>query len=288
MAMWDLTTADRDGPYRLGGTVTFAAFTASRLGLRATVLTAADKGVDLAALRAVADVHVLPSEHTTTFSNVYTPAGRTQYCYTPAARITTADISAALRSARAVLLGPIADEIDPDVAAAFSPTTLVAAIPQGWMRRLRPTGEVHHEPWASSDTILPHLRLLVLSLEDIDFDLRRIHPFFAHLDLVVVTEWRDGSTIYQRQPDGAVTSVHVAPRPAAEVDPTGAGDVFATAFLVRWLADRDPVAAAGFANVVASISVEAPGATGVPTLAEAEAYLADHPLPMAPASPLFR
>jgi len=52
-----------------------------RLGLRATVLTAADKGVDLAALRAVADVHVLPSEHTTTFSNVYTPAGRTQYCY---------------------------------------------------------------------------------------------------------------------------------------------------------------------------------------------------------------
>jgi len=57
------------------------------------------------------------------------------------------------------------------------------------------------------------------------------------------------------------------------VDPTGAGDVFATAFLVRWLADRDPVAAAGFANVVASISVEAPGATGVPTTPRLPGFL---------------
>lgn len=118
--------------------------------------------------------------------------------------------------------------------------------------------------------ILPHLRLLVLSLEDIDFDLRRIHPFFAHLDLVVVarhpsgarsprggrsadrrpggrvllataggacaepsggtaapsTPWGPATSVArhradaaphsQRQPDGAVTSVHVAPRPAAE------------------------------------------------------------------------
>jgi sugar/nucleoside kinase (ribokinase family) len=54
------------------------------------------------------------------------------------------------------------------------------------------------------------------------------------------------------------------------VDPTGAGDVFAAAFLVRYRETGDPFASALFASCAASLSVEAPGLEGVPTRARVE------------------
>jgi sugar/nucleoside kinase (ribokinase family) len=55
-----------------------------------------------------------------------------------------------------------------------------------------------------------------------------------------------------------------------EVDPTGAGDVFAAAFFVRLLNTRDPWEAARFANRMAAISVTRPGVAGVPSMEEVQ------------------
>jgi len=58
-----------------------------------------------------------------------------------------------------------------------------------------------------------------------------------------------------------------------EVDPTGAGDVFAAAFLLA-LRERQPaVRAARFASCVASFAVEAEGVEGIPTRSAVEARL---------------
>jgi sugar/nucleoside kinase (ribokinase family) len=62
--------------------------------------------------------------------------------------------------------------------------------------------------------------------------------------------------------------------PAREVDPTGAGDVYAAAFLVRYRESGDAPASALFASCVASFSVEAPGLEGIPTLAQVEERMA--------------
>ncbi len=273
----DLVDADPNGPYRLGGTVSFAAITALRLGRQPTIITRVAADTDLSELPAVVDLHVLPSATSTTFANIYTPQGRLQYCYTPAASVVAADIPLALRRPRAVLLGPIANEIRADVAAIFDPTTLVAAVPQGWMRRWDATGRVYHQAWEDADAILPHLGVLVLSLEDIDNDLGRLVPFFQHLSLIVVTEYRDGSTLYQRQPDGQIHEVKIPPRPAQEIDPTGAGDIFATAFLIRLQETGDPVQAARFANITASFGVEHIGVGGIPDREQVLAYMQTHP-----------
>jgi len=274
----DLTTDDPAGPYRLGGTVSFAAVTALRLGRRPTVVTRAAPETDLSELPAAVDIRVLPSTTTTTFANLYTAAGRVQYCYTPAPAITAADIPPTLRQPQAVLLGPLVDEITSDVATIFHDRTLVAAVPQGWMRRWDTTGRVFSKPWASAEAILPHLGVLVLSLEDIDFDLSRLEPFFRQIDMVVLTEYRDGSTIYRRDAEGEITRFKIPPRPATEIDPTGAGDIFATAFLIRLQETNDPVQAARFANVTASFGVEAVGVTGIPNREQVLAYMAEHPM----------
>ncbi len=273
----DLVESDPNGPYRLGGTVSFAAITALRLGRQPTIITRAAAETDLSELPAAVDLHLLPSATSTTFANIYTPQGRLQYCYTPADPIAAADIPPALRRPRAVLLGPIANEICADVAAIFDPTTLVAAVPQGWMRRWDETGRVYHQAWEDAEAILPQLGVLVLSLEDIDNDLDRLVPFFKHLSMIVVTEYRDGSTLYQRQRDGQIREVKIPPRPAQEIDPTGAGDIFATAFLIRLQETGDPVQAARFANITASFGVEHVGVAGIPSREQVLAYMQTHP-----------
>lgn len=273
----DLISDDPTGPYRLGGTVSFAAITALRLGRQPTIITRASADTDLSELPAGVDLHVLPSPTTTTFANIYTPQGRVQYCYTPAAHIVADDIPATLRKPRAVLLGPLTNEIAPDVAAIFDEQSLVVAVPQGWMRRWQADGRVYHQAWETADAILPHLGVLVLSLEDIDFDLQRLEPFFRHISLIVVTEYRDGSTLYQRLPDGRTREVKIPPRPANEVDPTGAGDIFATAFLIRLQETGDPVQSARFANITASFGVEHVGVAGIPDREQVLAYMAAHP-----------
>ena len=255
----------RSAPSRLGGTVSFAANTALRMGRRPTIITRAASPRDLDELPAEVERIVLPSTVTTTFANVYTPAGRVQHVYTPAPPILAAEVPSAFHNARAVLLGPLVDEIGPDIPPLFGATSLVAAVPQGWMRRWDDDGRVFAKPWANYAEILPYVDVLVASVEDIDFDLTRLIPFFHWVPLIVMTEYREGSSIYQRGEDGRIDVTRIAPRPAGEVDPTGAGDIFATAFLIRLQETGDPVQAARFANITASYGVEHLGISGIPT-----------------------
>ena len=215
----DLESADRGSPYRIGGTVSFAAVVASRLGRRATIVTRAAETTDLSELPRDAELHVLPSPVTTTFANVYTPQGRVQYCYAQALPISVEDIPQDLRAPSAVLLGPLVNEIEPGVAGAFSDATLVVAVPQGWMRRWDESGRVFSKEWDTSSEILPHLDVLVLSLEDIDYDLSRLAPFLEQVALVILTEYHDGSTVYRRRDDGSVEEIKIPPRRGGRTRP---------------------------------------------------------------------
>jgi sugar/nucleoside kinase (ribokinase family) len=273
----DLIGETPESGWRLGGTVSFAALTALRMRREPLILTRAAAARDLDELPDSVRRIVLPSPSTTTFANIYTEHGRIQYCYTPAPAIRAGDVPAWCRKPRAVLLGPLVDEIGPDVPRLFGDDTLVAAVPQGWLRRWDETGRVFPKRWENAADILPHLDVLVLSLEDIDYDLQRIAPVFDLISLVVMTEYRDGSTIYQKQPGGGILQTKIAPRPASEVDPTGAGDIFTTAFLLRLQETGNPVEAARFANVTASYGVEHLGIFGVPTRETVLAYMEKYP-----------
>jgi sugar/nucleoside kinase (ribokinase family) len=272
----DLIDEHNPDIYRLGGTVTFAACVADRLGRKPTVITRAAPGTDLSAMPPSTNLIVLPSETTTTFANIYTPHGRVQYCFTPAPPIDVDDIPESMRRPQIVLMGPIANEIEPGVPAIFAEESVVAAVPQGWMRRWDARGRVHSKQWESARQILPYLDALVLSLEDIDYEWERLAQAFDYVPLIVVTEYRDGSTVFQRMADGTILETKIPPRPAIEVDPTGAGDTFTTAFLIRLEETNDPVQAARFGNVAASISVEHVGVTGVPTREEILHYMDMH------------
>ena len=261
----------KEGGSTLGGTATYASVTAQRMGCRVAILTRAEPFVSSNGLYRGIDVRVLPSDRTTTFRNIYEGGHRLQFVSNVAAPITPADIPPGLASPRIVLLGPIAQEVDPDLASAF-PGALVGMVPQGWMRRWDETGRVSVQCWEPVESALKAARVLVLSEEDLGGDCSPLAEYCAHTEIVVLTAaWR-GCTVYWRgQPH------EIPPRPAAEIDPTGAGDVFTAAFLIRLEETGDPVLSARFANVVASFCVEAPGIDGIPDRETVEAWLAEHP-----------
>ena len=256
--------------FTLGGTATYAALTARRLGRRAAILTRADPSIIRNGYYKGIDVHILPSLYTTTFRNVYHNGHRQQFVSEIAEPITITSVPPQWRHPRIVLLGPVAQEVDPEMAAAF-PRSLVGVVPQGWLRRWDESGRVLPQPWEHAETVLKAARVLVLSDEDLGGDYAPLEQYTAYTEIVVLTQASRGCIVYWRG-----EAHHVPPRPAKEVDPTGAGDVFTAAFLIRLDETGDPLAAAHFANVVASFSVEAPGVQGIPTRETVETWLAEH------------
>jgi sugar/nucleoside kinase (ribokinase family) len=269
--------------FRLGGTVSFAAVTARRRGWRPGVLTRAsldglvpaDRGSDglvrttglpgtpLAGI----PVFVQASPVATTFTNIYTPEGRTQYITAVAAPVTPDGLPREWAGVPAVMLGSIARELPPHWAAEF-PNALVGIAPQGLMRRWDAAGLVTHGRWEDGGVFIRRCDAIFMSREDVSGDDAYISELASQSRLLVVTDGYHGATVYQ---NGVATAI--PPRPAREVDPTGAGDVFGTAFLLRYAETRDPFVAARFANIVASMSVEAVGMDAIPTRDEVERWV---------------
>lgn len=260
------------GGWRLGGAVYYAAATARRLGARRVgALTSGPEDLIEALRAALPDVAVVavPSERATCYENTYTRAGRRQYLRSRAAGLDESHIPAEWLDARIALLAPLNQELAPSLAGAFV-GSLVGCAAQGWLRAWDDEGLVSHAPFTG--VLPPAVRAVALSHEDLGLAAddplvrvqERLAPWTKTVSHVVVT----------RGPEGALLlSEGEEPRPVAgysahPADPTGAGDVFATAFLIELAAMPDALRAADFASRVAALSTEQIGIAGIPTRTE--------------------
>jgi 1D-myo-inositol 3-kinase len=257
--------------YRLGGTAAYAALTARNLGRSVAVVTSADPDLELGTLLSGIELICLPSPHTTTFANVYGAEGRQQHVEAVAERIKNDNIPTEWIGTPVVLLGPIAGEFGEEMIGLF-PSSLVGLTPQGWLRRWDERGRVFPREWTKAREFLPQVEALFVSEEDMQGPAGDLRTLLALPRMSVVTEGQGGATLHYQ---GEI--VHCAARQTQAVDPTGAGDVFAAAFLIRLDETADPYEAARFANVAASLSVERAGIEAVPTRAQVESHLRDMP-----------
>ena len=252
------------GSYTPGGTVTYASAMSRKLGLRTAVVTSAAKDFDLAHIVPDVQLHVKPAPATTTFRNEY-GNGRRQRLYSAAGPITEEDIPNEWLRAPMVLLGPLIGELEPEIGAAF-PGSIVVASMQGWLRQARPDGTVTPKTWTKRSP-LPNVAAAIVSTEDIGHG--EAEALRSAAPVLLVTEGAMGARLYSK-----TGCSRVPPFPAVEVDPTGAGDVFAAAFLVRYAQTSEPMAATTFASCAASLSVEAQGIEAIPRLADIERRMA--------------
>jgi 1D-myo-inositol 3-kinase len=253
----------------LGGSVSYATLAAAKLGWETAVLTCA--GRDFVPERDLPGVTVFQrvASGTTRFENLYSDSGERQQVLK--SRSDDVDLSIlpdAWRSPDALFLAPVVGEVAGGMATAFE-AEVVGAAAQGWLRRFEPDGFVSARRWETAGTDLAGVHVLFLSDQDLPEAGRAARDLLSAVPMVALTRGWEGLTLLTR--DGA----HDVPAlPRAEVDPTGAGDVFAAAFLVRYHETHDVLAAAVFAACAASCAVEAVGAAGLGDRTEIEKRMA--------------
>jgi sugar/nucleoside kinase (ribokinase family) len=233
----------------IGGTVAYSGRTAQRLGCHTAVLTSAQHDYDWHTALPNIQVKHIPAEHTSTFSNIYTENGRQQIIHAVAAPLTAADVPADWQRAPIVHLAPLTNEVEPEMIHLFS-NSLVGLTPQGWLRHWDENGRVTPQPWPAAAHILPLAAAVIISEEDLLED-NMLAQYRAWSHLLIMTQGASGCTIFMGD-----DARHVPAPAVPEVEPTGAGDIFATAFLLRLeQTNGNPWEAARFANQIAAQSV---------------------------------
>jgi len=253
---------------RPGGAAYYAALTAHRLGLRTALLTSF--GPDFPADALPADIAVVnvPSERTTIFTLDPSTRHRQLTLRARATDIEADHLPGDWCEAPLGMLCPVMNEVDPALAGSF-PDASLGVLPQGWMRQRSAGGVITQEPWDDADLVLPHAQLLVVSFEDIEPFEKPALEWFQFVPLAAVTQGAEGGVLFVNG-----ERYHVEPDRAAEVDATGAGDVFAAALLIEYHREGNPWEAAAVAACTAAASVEAAGAAGIPDRSALAARLA--------------
>lgn len=263
-------TLDRFGAAaRPGGAALYAAVAAHRLGLSAGILTSHADDFPLDLIPPQIEVVTVPAPATTTFEYAGRGGVRTSRVTATARPLDDTDVPADWRAAPLVLLAPVVGEVDAHAAVAAFANPTVAAAPQGWLRALGAGGAVTPAPWTPPDVLLGRLQAIFVSNEDVGARVEDTVEWFQRVPIGVLTAGARGALLYVNG-----ERYEVRPRPAREVDPTGAGDVFAATFLVRYHFDGDPWEAAAAAACAASLSVEAEGWETVPDAATLAAAVA--------------
>ena len=252
-------TLDRiGGDTAPGGSAYYATWTAHRLGLRAALVTSFAADYPVSALPPDLAVVNVGAPVTTVYEIEEAPGRRTLRLAARAEDLREADVPRAWRSAPLTFLCPVAGEVPPGLAAAF-PEGSVGVAPQGWLRRRGGDGTIEPEAWDAAPAVLPHVQWLAVSEEDVAPFKQAALEWVQRVPVAAITRGGQGATLFVNG-----EPYHVQADAATEVSTIGAGDVFATAFLVEYHRRGDPWEAAAAAACAAAASVEALGPAGIP------------------------
>lgn len=252
----------------IGGTAGYAALNALQHGFRVGIYTSYGNELPLDVFRDVQIVNI-GADKSSTFENVYTEAGRIQTIRSVGKKLDVSQIPEIWKRARIIHLAPVANEILP-----FDPSILrsevLGATPQGWLRTWDEAGVISSGKWNPDIERILQSSVVVLSSEDLMHDEEEFEHYAHNCRILAITEGKNGSRLYW---NGDVR--RFATRSVQEVDPTGAGDIFASSFFIRLLTTRDPWEASRYANQAASFSVTRKGMSSVPTPEELKLALVE-------------
>jgi sugar/nucleoside kinase (ribokinase family) len=258
--------------YILGGTASYSSIAAKQLGMNAAVLTSVGgdflfhdffKAKDI-------DFQWIASKETTVFENIYHNHHRTQYLHSRAETLFPHHIPTSFLDIPIVQFCPIDDEVDFSLLQQFR-NALKGATIQGWLRQWDSQGKI--APKAMDWAQLAHVDIVILSDADIAGFEYALPIIANHVKIMVMTQGKNGAIIFTDN-----TQYHFPSYPIQEVDATGAGDVFAAAFLIQYYKTKRLDLACAYAHVAASFVVEGLGLNNVQAIdniqARYEAYQA--------------
>lgn len=250
-------TRDRFGAeQRVGGAAAFAARAAVLLAIDTALVTVAPRHApELDALRELPGLQlaVANSERITTFGHEFV-AERRQLSLLECARpLTWDDVPPAWRAPELLYAGPVAGECSEALLQRFAGSYGIGCL-QGWLRDPVVGRLVRPRRLPDQCRIPSPLRAVSFSASDHPAAGEIARKLAADGVPVAVTRGRRGSRVSWGQ-----HQLHVAAEPAHQVDPTGAGDVFALIFGLSLWAGFGPAESARRAALAAARVVEGPG-----------------------------
>ena len=257
VAIGHVTFDETPSGVRPGGSAYYVALAARRLGLEVGLLTSVAPDFPSDVIPAGITVATVSSPRTTRYRVGEAGGSRTLTLLSRAEDIEIRHLPEGWKSAPLAVLCPVVGEVDPALVSAFDDASL-AVLPQGWMRTRGKDGVMGPQPWEDADDVLPLTQLLVLSEEDVPGSEETAVKWFDQVPLGAITRARRGATLYVNG-----EPYHVAPDRAAETDPTGAGDVFATTLLIEYQRVGDAWEAAAAAACAGAATVEGTGVTAL-------------------------
>lgn len=254
----------RTGGWAPGGPSLYTARMAAALGARVTLVTNLPEAYPRAALEGLT-LEVRAVAGAPRYANSYDAHGdRTQLLLAPGEELQASP----LPPCDALVVAPAYHELRE-----LPPTTapVVAIELQGLLRSVDGDGRVsaHAEPFPRVRQFARRGAFAFLSEEDTPRP-AQLAARLAELGMaVLLTRGYRGAALFDGKGER-----HFEALPARAADPTGAGDCFATAFVVRYGETRDLDEATRFGLAAGALAVEGPGLEGIPTRAMVEARLA--------------
>lgn len=254
----------KDG-YTPGGSALYASITAAQRGFHSVVSTSVAEtyqGMGLVRQHGI-ELHNRSSQHTTTFENRYHNGVRTQKVLNIAT-----PLHGPFPAGDVLFLCPVIDEVPLEEFVRPAQCRWVGAGLQGWLRQLDNDGTVQRKVPLCLESFS---KCDVVFLSDADLGSEHhdvLNELVRYVPMVVLTKNQHGARVYSKN-----RVFHVHAYPTIEVEPTGAGDVFAAAFLVALAKSEDPLRAAVSATCAASIVIEGPGIAPLERLNELPARL---------------
>ena len=259
-----------DGRWVPGGPALYSAIAAARLGAHVTLITRITPEYDRTALAGIRSLISIPAKHVPRYANSYDAAGnRAQLLLHPGEPLEIPE--GALAGADATILAPAFNEF-----ADTAPRTagLVAVALQGALRAVSQNDVVIPiaDPAKAVRRLVRGATFLFLSVED----LPNIDSFLCESSSLgartILTRGAAGATLVT-----AAERTFIPPVAARQVDPTGAGDCFLAAFVVRLLETGSETEAGRFAAAAGALNVEGSGIDAIPLRSAIEHRLQELP-----------
>ena len=252
-----------------GGAAAFTALTARNLtpGAVAAVVSAGPGHPFAEEQVSRIERRVVRSSANTVFEDRVIENHRMQRLLDRANRISLVNVPGPWRRPKLLLACPLLNELPLNCRRWFAPE-FAGLVPQGWFRAVADDG--HIELTAPEvERIAGPWDVIVLSRQEAEAG-RDLRPWEELCDVLAVTLGDEGAELRS----GGRTIQIAATKAPRVVDPTGAGDVWAAAFSIRYAETGDAEESGRFASAAAAICVGRPGLEGVPqSRAEVEQLL---------------
>lgn len=251
-----------DGGWVPGGPALYAARMAHALGAQVTLVTRKPVGYPAGALAGL-ELRAVPAAAACRYANSYDREGnRTQILLDPGEPLTVDEDPGMLVDA--LIVAPAYHELSgrPPIDARVMMASL-----QGVLRSTDATGRVVPAPDAiarAAPFAEPGAFACFSEEDTANPDALARHLADARMTVAVTRGYR-GVTLYEGEHRRDVAAL-----PADAIEPTGAGDCFASAWAVRFAETGDLHSACAFALAAGALATERPGLAGVPTRAEVE------------------